>query len=115
MNEPATTMVEPPWSDEEFAIVMHELAVHEAPRLFAVVEEYGEAEEARVAGYGLAYANRAEVDSVEGGFRLSSESAERARTLFEITSRSSGMRRVHLVWLDGGRRTGTDHPVCAST
>jgi hypothetical protein len=89
-----------PWSAAEFTRVMHELAAHEAPRLFAIVEEYGEAEDARVAGYGLAYDDRVEVDSVEGGFRLSSGSAERARTLFEISSRSAGTRQAHLVWLD---------------
>jgi hypothetical protein len=66
---------------------------------FAIVEEYGNAEDARVAGYGLAYADRSEVDAVEGGFRLSSESAESARTLFEITSGDQAVRRVHLVWL----------------
>jgi hypothetical protein len=88
-----------PWTKEEFVGLMHQLAVSEAPRLFAIVEEYGEAEDARVAGYGLAYADRAEVDGVEGGFRLSSKSAESARSLFEISSRSSGTRQAHVVWL----------------
>ncbi|WP_202919165.1 hypothetical protein [Saccharothrix deserti] len=82
------------------AALVHELAADEAPRLFAIVEEYGEREGARVAGYGVAFEDRAEVDSVEGGFHLSSESAERARTLFEISSRSTGTRRAHLVWPD---------------
>jgi hypothetical protein len=85
---------------EEFTGLMQELAVEEAPRLFALVEEYGEAEDARVAGYGLAYADRADVNSAEGDFQLGSESAERARTLFEISSRSAGVSRVHVVWLD---------------
>ncbi|WP_158852158.1 hypothetical protein [Saccharothrix deserti] len=89
-----------PLGEEEFAALVHELAADEAPRLFAVVEEYGEREGARVAGYGVAFEDRAEVDSVEGGFHLSSQSAERARTLFEISSRSTGTRRAHLVWLD---------------
>ncbi|NUT54249.1 MAG: hypothetical protein HOV94_44210 [Saccharothrix sp.] len=78
---------------------MYELAAREAPQLFAVVEEYDESEGIRVAGYGLAYVDRAEVESTEGDFRLSAESAESARALFEIGSRSSGARRVHLVWL----------------
>ncbi|MFD0202424.1 MULTISPECIES: hypothetical protein [Saccharothrix] len=90
-----------PWSEEEFATVIHRLAAGEAPRLFAIVEEYGEAEDARVAGYGLAYADRAEVHAVEGGFHLGSRSAETARILFEVSSRSAGTRRAHLVWLDG--------------
>jgi hypothetical protein len=86
--------------DAVFTALMHEVAREDAPRLFAIVEEYGEAEDARVAGYGLAYADRAEVDSVEGGFRLSSGSAEDARTLFEISTGDEAVRRVHLVWVD---------------
>jgi hypothetical protein len=89
-------------SREEFTVLMHELAAAEAPRLFAIVEECGEAEDARVAGYGLAYEDRAEVDSVQGGFHLSSQSADSARMLFEISSWSAGMRQVHLVWLHPG-------------
>ncbi|GAB2986170.1 hypothetical protein [Saccharothrix stipae] len=84
---------------EEFAAVMRQLAAEDAPRLFAIVEEYGERQEARVAGYGLAYPGHAEVNSVEGDFHLSSESPENARVIFEISSRSSGAR-THLVWLD---------------
>jgi hypothetical protein len=64
------------------------------------VEEYGEAEAARIAGYGLAHADRADVNSVEGDFHLGSQSAEHARTLFELSSRSTGVSRVHVVWLD---------------
>ena len=64
------------------------------------MEEYGQGEDARVAGYGLAYDDRAELSSVEGDFRLSSESAESARRLYEINPRSAGVRRAHVVWLD---------------
>lgn len=85
--------------DAAFTAALHEVVMEEAPRVFAVVEEYGEGV-VRAAGYGLAYADRADIDAVEGGFRLSSQSAESARTLFEISSRSTGTRRVHLVWLD---------------
>lgn len=82
-----------------FTALMHEVASEDAPRLFAIVEEYGEGEDARVAGYGLAYADRAESNSVEGDFRLSSECAENARTWYEISTDET-VRRVHLVWLD---------------
>jgi hypothetical protein len=98
-EQAAANTTEPPWNAQEFDALVLELAVAEAPRLFAIVEEYGEAEDARVAGYGLAYPDRAEVGSVEGGFRLSSESAESARMVFEISSRSAGTRRAHVVWL----------------
>ncbi|WP_158842509.1 hypothetical protein [Saccharothrix deserti] len=86
-------------NDKEFTTVMRRLAADEAPRLFAIIEEYGEHDDARVAGYGLAFEDRAEVNSVEGGFHLTAQSAETARTLFDISSRSSG-GRAHVVWLD---------------
>jgi hypothetical protein len=89
-----------PWSSEEFGRLMRERAVADAPRLFALVEEHGEKEDVRVAGYGLAYEDRADVNTVEGDFRLDSQSAESARALFEISSRSIGVRRVHVVWVD---------------
>ncbi|WP_367137440.1 hypothetical protein [Saccharothrix sp. HUAS TT1] len=87
-------------TEQEFTRLAYELAEHEAPRLFAIVEEHGDREDARVAGYGIAFEDRAEVDSVEGDLHLSSENAENARLLFELSSRSSGTRRAHLVWLD---------------
>ncbi|GAA3853777.1 hypothetical protein GCM10022243_19220 [Saccharothrix violaceirubra] len=86
--------------DTAFTILLHEVAREEAPRLFALVEEYGEPEDVRVAGYGLAYTDRADVNSVEGDFPLKSQDVERARTLFEISSRSAGVHQVHVVWLD---------------
>lgn len=85
--------------DAVFAALAREVAEEEAPRLFALVEEHGEAEDARVAGFGLAYEDRAEVTSVEGDCRLRSRSAENARALFEIGNRDPVVRRVHLVWL----------------
>ena len=93
-------VVEAQWGREEFADVMRELAEQEAPRLFALVEEYGDRADAGVAGYGLAYPDRADVNSVEGDFPVRSQSPENARKLFEISSRSRGVR-VHVVWLDG--------------
>jgi hypothetical protein len=93
-----------------FTALLQEVAREEAPRLFAIVEEYGNGEEddLRVAGYGLAYEDRVEVNSVEGDFHLNSQSPEHARTLFEISSRSAGARRVHAVWLDETRSTQQD-------
>jgi hypothetical protein len=89
--------------DALFALQMRELAHENAPRLFAIVEEYGEQRDVRVAGYGLAHDDHADVNSVEGDFTLHSQSAEHARSLFEISSRSAGVRRTHVVWLDGTR------------
>ena len=98
MNEPTHTERTAD-VEETFTALMHEVAREDAPRLFAIVEEYGEGEDARVAAYGLAYADRAESNSVEGDFRLSSECAENVRTWYEISADET-VQRVHLVWLD---------------
>jgi len=93
---------EPParWrADVEFADHMRAIAEECAPRLFAIVEERGERAGGRVAGYGLAHPGRADVNSVEGDFPLVSQSAERARQVFEVSAGSRGVR-AHLVWLD---------------
>lgn len=45
--EPSTNV------DRVFTALLHEVAQEETPRFFAIVEEYGNAEDAHVAGYGL--------------------------------------------------------------
>ncbi|MBP2333864.1 hypothetical protein JOF41_000042 [Saccharothrix coeruleofusca] len=80
--------------------VVRAVAREAPPRRFAIVEEYGDGEDARVAGYGLAYDDHAQVNSVEGDFPLKSRNAETARAVFELSSNWTGARRVHLVWLD---------------
>jgi hypothetical protein len=94
------TVARPLWTKEEFTNLLHLIAKKQAPRLFAIVEEYGEQEDGRVAGYGLAYPDHADVNSVEGDFHLVSQSPERARQLYEMSAGSRGVR-THLVWLTG--------------
>ncbi|GGP46240.1 hypothetical protein GCM10010185_17370 [Saccharothrix coeruleofusca] len=105
-EDPAEVAAQPLCTEEEFAHIMRVMAEDQAPRLFAIVEEHGERAGGRVAGYGLAYGDRVEVNSVEGGFHLISRSAERACQLFEISAGARGAR-THLVWL----RTGGTRPV----
>lgn len=50
----------PPICDEaEFAQEIAELVAAEAPRLFAVVQEYGERVDGRIAAWGLAFEDHA--------------------------------------------------------
>jgi hypothetical protein len=74
----------------------------EAPRLFAVVQEYGERADGRVAAWGMAFEDGAKVFGVDRGQYLSLRSPERAVRAFNhgphITAR--------LVWVNpdpGGR------------
>lgn len=83
---------------ENFDKELCELAADQAPRLFAVVQEYvldtGEPEGV-VAAWGMAYEDgRAHVISVGGGRRLGLNSAERAAWWF---GREDGVT-ARLVW-----------------
>ncbi|MFD1147874.1 hypothetical protein [Saccharothrix hoggarensis] len=88
-------------TDDGFDVFVNELVREKAPRPFAIVEEYGDRQYARVAGYGLDYGDRAGVNSVEGDFRLVSDSAERALMTFELSTGDAEVRQLHLVWLGG--------------
>ncbi|KWT57106.1 hypothetical protein ADL21_36440 [Streptomyces albus subsp. albus] len=75
---PPPPLPDPP---EGFAQEIQDLVDASAPRLFAVVEEYGVGglRDARVAAWGLAYEDgRADVAAVGCGFRMSVTAPERA-------------------------------------
>jgi hypothetical protein len=103
MNKPAA--IRPPRT--EFDGHMFDIAREDAPRVFAIVEESGDQHAVRVAGYGLAFDGRADVNSVEGDFRLSTDNAESALAVFGVSTGLTDVRRLHVVWLDGKR---TDIP-----
>ncbi|MGW1847446.1 hypothetical protein [Streptomyces sp. NPDC001966] len=69
-----------------------------APRLFAVVEQFetdGGEPDARVAAWGLAHDDgSAQVTAVDGGFRMSLRTPDRATQLISLRPGSSG----YLVW-----------------
>ena len=53
--------------EEEFAELVAEMVAEGAPRLFAVVQEFGERVDGRIAAWGVALEDRAEVFGVEKG------------------------------------------------
>jgi hypothetical protein len=56
----------PPLCDEaEFVQEIAELVAAEAPRLFAVVQEYGERVDGRIAAWGLAFEDYADIVGVD--------------------------------------------------
>ena len=62
----------PPWWDEnQFASILEQLVADDAPRLFAVIQEYGTRLDAWIAAWGMAFDDHAEVISVEGSTRMS--------------------------------------------
>jgi hypothetical protein len=73
----------PPLCDEaEFAAIIEGLVADEAPQVFAVVQEYGERADGRIAAWGLAFPDKAEVFTVGGGAHFSLPTPERVLPIF---------------------------------
>lgn len=81
--------------EAEFSELVTEMVSDEAPRLFAVVQECGKREDGRIAAWGMAFDDRADVVRCGGGSWLSVSSPDRACRLLgrgpDITAR--------LVWV----------------
>ncbi len=82
--------------EPEFAAILESMVVDEAPRLFAVVQEYGERVDGRIAAWGMAFADHAEVVSVERGLRMSLQAPNDAPRLFTVGCHI----RARLVWFN---------------
>ena len=83
----AATAVDPdtlaPLCDEvKFTKLIDELVTEHAPRLFAVVQEYGEQVDVQIAAWGMAFEDRAEVIDTDRTRHLSLRSPERAVRAF---------------------------------
>ncbi|MEV0701179.1 hypothetical protein AB0I53_25180 [Saccharopolyspora sp. NPDC050389] len=75
---------------------MESIVADEAPRLFAVVQEYGDRVDSRIAAWGMAFPDHAEVVSVHDGLRMRLPEAESALHGFRI----GNFIRAHLVWFN---------------
>ncbi|GAB2664149.1 hypothetical protein GCM10027271_23770 [Saccharopolyspora gloriosae] len=95
----------PPLCDEEqFVEIMAGVVADSAPRLFAVVQEYGCRVDGRVAAWGMALPDRVEVVSVERGVRRSAATAEKSIVDFCFGAHI----RPRLVWVDPAKATPED-------
>lgn len=83
---------EPLCSEEEFAEEVRELVAADAPQVFALVEEYGERVDGWIVAWGMAFDDRVDVLSVNGGRYASLPSVERVHRAF------SRRRKIRLVW-----------------
>lgn len=84
--------LEPLCSEEEFAEEVRELVTEDAPRVFALVEEYGERVDGRIVAWGMTFGDHVEVISVNNALHVSIPSPERAQRAF------SRRRKIRLVW-----------------
>ncbi|MER5389751.1 hypothetical protein [Saccharopolyspora sp. NPDC002686] len=73
--------------EARFGAILEGIVADEAPRLFAVVQEYGDRGDGRIAAWLLAFADHAEVIAVGGGLRMSLSAPESALRGFNIGSR----------------------------
>lgn len=78
----------------EFDEEVDELVAEEAPRVFAVVQEYGTRADARIAAWGMAFEDIAEVVGVDRSMHLRLRSPERATRFFQRRPHIS----AHVVW-----------------
>lgn len=91
----------PPLCDEsEFAMLVADMVSDEAPRLFAIVHEYGVRVDGRIAAWGMAFSDHAEVVSVEYNQRMSLDDPDSARRLL---GRGSHIQ-ARLVWVTPAAR-----------
>ncbi|MGI8307069.1 hypothetical protein [Saccharopolyspora hattusasensis] len=86
--------ISPQCSEQQFAAMLQRMVANEAPRLFAVVQEYGDRVDRRVAAWGMAFADHAEVVAVDGGLRMNLRKPTNALHAFHIGSHV----RARLVW-----------------
>lgn len=79
---------------EEFAELMAEMVAEDAPRLFAVVQEFGERVDARIAAWGLAHPGRVDVIGVDGTVHITAAAPETVLRRFDRRANTS----THLIW-----------------
>ncbi|MET0235985.1 MAG: hypothetical protein ABW224_15175 [Kibdelosporangium sp.] len=81
--------------EREFARLVGSMVRAGAPRLFAVVQEYGERVDAHVGAWGMAFDDHTVVASTDRSMRVSARSAEDALFMFN----SGSHIRARLVWV----------------
>ncbi|MGQ0840277.1 hypothetical protein [Actinokineospora sp.] len=81
-----------PVDEKRFAEVIQSMVSDHAPKLFAIIEEFGERDDAQVVAWGMEFPGRAHVVGDDGRMRMSSSSAQTARDLLGITG------TMRLVW-----------------
>lgn len=82
------------WDEETFARLVGELVNDTAPRMFALVEEFGERDDGQVFAWGVQFDGRAALLTPEGRLLGTFGSAASAHTSFGL------LTRLRLVWRD---------------
>ncbi|MGJ7905382.1 hypothetical protein ACOQFL_02750 [Actinopolyspora sp. H202] len=92
------TNMPPLCGEDEFAELTNGMVTDTAPRVFAVVREYGERVDAYVAAWGMAFEAHAEVVAVDGTMRMRVSEPEQAARRFRFGSHIG----ARVVWPGSG-------------
>ena len=84
-------------SREEFDALVDGMVKDEAPRIFAVVQELGDRLDGRIAGWGMAFEEYADIAGVCGRFRARLVRPENALRMF----RGGPSITARVVWVPG--------------
>jgi hypothetical protein len=90
------TSLAPLCDEDVFAKIVDGMVADCAPRLFAIVEEYGVRLDGRIAAWGIEFDGRVEVVGVDGGLSMSAGSAEDAIRAFTFRNHIT----PRLVWVN---------------
>ncbi|WP_225978486.1 hypothetical protein [Gandjariella thermophila] len=93
---PDPTGVPPLCDEQQFVAILESMVADEAPRLFAVVQEYGNRVDAQIVAWGMAFADHAEVVSVDRSLRMSLRKPKDTLPAFHFGSHI----RARLVWFN---------------
>jgi hypothetical protein len=104
IDVPDPSGMRPLCDEQEFAELLENMVADEAPRVFAVVQEYGERVDARIAAWGVAFPDHAEVVPTERGPRMSLQAPENALRYFNVGSYIC----TRLVWFNPGAATNAE-------
>lgn len=86
-----------PLTQDEFEQICADVIAENMPSLFAIFEEFGEREDARLVAWGLDFPDYTEVASLDGNTRVRVESPAEAEQLFhQYDSETYGL----LIWCD---------------
>lgn len=93
---PDPTGMAPLGSEPEFTAHLNRLVRANAPRLFAVVQVYGERVDRSIAGWGMDFGHRAEVVSTDRSLRMGLNAPGEAMRAFRFGTHI----RPRIVWTD---------------
>lgn len=95
---PDPSSLPPLYGSAEFTELVTGMVTDHAPRVFAVVEEYGTRVDARVVGWGLAYDDHVDVIGVHGTVHLGAAAPDKVLSRFGWGDRLT----AHIVWPTAG-------------